>query len=134
MSQRHHDGHGNADAGFHYHLLADIVPLETVALIKSRKDALQRGAKIVALLPGGSVTRRGRENATVLVELDAHQTTVVGDLAAVLLVTFSIALTVQIVDSRRTAILQGLATLFEAATNRHLPLFAALGTHTIHLT
>ena len=70
--QRHHDGHGNADADLHFHLPAYVVPLETVALVESRKNTLQRGALIVVLLPSGGVTRRRCEDATVLVEFDAR--------------------------------------------------------------
>ena len=83
--QRHHNGHGNADAGLHFHLPACVVPLETAALVESRKDTLQRRALTVALLPGGGVTRRRGEDATVLVEFDARHAAVVGDLSTVLL-------------------------------------------------
>ena len=130
MSQRHHDGHGNADAGLHFHLPAYIVPLETVALVESRKDTFQRGALIVALLPSSGVTRRRGEDATILVEFDARCAAVVGDLTAVLLVTFLIALAVQPVDRSRTAVLQGLS-IFCKSTERHLPLFFSLRTHTL---
>ena len=135
MSQRkrHHDGHGNADAGLHFHLPAYVVPLETAALVESRKNTLQRRALIAALLPGGGVTRRRCEDATVPVGLDTRHAAVVGDLPAVLLVTLPITLAVQPVDRGRTAVLQGLSIFFES-TELHLPLFFGLRTHTIHLT
>ena len=112
--QRHHDGHANVDAGLHFHLSAYVVSLETVALVESRKNTLQRGALIVAILPGDGVTRRRGEDATVLVKLDAHHAAVVGDLSAVLLVTFLIALAVQSIDRSRTSALQGLSIFFES--------------------
>ena len=80
-------GHGIAEAGLHFHLPAYVVPLETAALVESRRDTLQRGALIAALLPGDGETRCGGEDASVPVELDALHAAVVGDLSAVLLVT-----------------------------------------------
>ena len=56
--QRHHDGHGNADAGLHFQVPTYMAPLETAALVESRKYVIERGALIAVLLPGGSVTRR----------------------------------------------------------------------------
>ena len=129
MSQRHHDGHGNADAGLHFHLPAYIVPLEAVALVESRKDTFQTGALIVALFSGGGVTRRGGEDATVPVELDAIHAAVVGDLPAVLLVTLPIALAVQPVDRDRRAVLQGPVIFFEA-TERTLFRYCLVLGHT----
>ena len=70
--KHHHDGHGNADVGLHFHFSAYIVPLETVALVESRKNTLQRDTLIVVLLSSGGVTRRRCEDATVLVEFDAR--------------------------------------------------------------
>ena len=84
--KHHHDGHGNADAGIYFHLPAYSVPLETAALIESRKHTLQTGGPTAAFSRQPR-DARGRENATFPVEHDAHHKTVVGDPTTVLLVT-----------------------------------------------
>ena len=111
-------GHGNADVGLHFHFPTYVVPLETAALVESRKDTLQHGALIAALMPGSGVTRCGREDSTVLAELGALDAAVLGDLSAVLLVTFPTALTVQSIDHSRTARFQGLSIFYQLLTIR----------------
>ncbi len=125
MSQCHCDGQSQADAGFQFRLNACLVSLETVALIEVRKVALQRGTPLVSLAPGIAVTWRGREDATVLREFEAHHAAVVRDLTAVLLLTLPIARAVQLVDRSRTAILQGPAIFLRI---RKTPFPAAAGT------
>ena len=99
--------------------------LETAALIEARIVALQRGTPLVPLAPGIAVTWRGREDATVLMEFDAHHAAVVRDLTAVLLLILPIARAVQLVDRSRTAILQGPAIFLRI---RKTPFPATAGT------
>ena len=133
MSQRHHDGHGNSDAGSHFHLPAYVVPLEMASLGESSKNSIQRGALIATLFPGSGVVLRGGEDVTVFVELDKHHAAVVEELSAVLLVTFPIAFAIQPVDCSRTSVFQGHSIFFNS-TERDFPQFVDLRTYTTHLT
>lgn len=69
----HHDRMRQGDAGGHFILAADVVPLEAEAVVDAGVDALQGGALGAGPPPGRGAAERRREDERVhLLERDAQ--------------------------------------------------------------
>ena len=132
VSQGHHDGKGEGDAGRHPAQAADVMVFETEGLVEAGVDSLQGRASAIAALPGERAARRRGEDAAVGVERNADDAavalsvTVAGGLAVLP------ALAVEAIGRRGAAVLESAPHRLEAVEGE-IAFGAGLGTDTAHL-
>src|SRR5664280_3922421 len=116
MAQRH--GHHNRQCqphtGFHFGLTPYKVLFKTKAIVDTIVDAFQGATTSITTLPRGTAVRRRDEDAPILLrDVDADNAAIVARINLPGRVALGLALAVQTISRRRTAIFQGIPIGFE---------------------